>query len=176
MFRDSLESKNTEFDDIICRNKDIIFNLLFRLTGDFHTSEDLFQETFLKVHKGLNNYRGDSKISTWIYSIALNVYKDYGRKKKWHLPTVDHSKNEHNLQSAEYTDPEAQYILKEEKKDIQLHLNDLKDSLKVPVVLHYLEGLSIDDISRVTGKTVTNIKVSLHRARKVLKKRMVMKA
>jgi len=69
----------------------MVFNLLFRITGDFHLAEDLFQEVFLRVYKNLSTFRGKSRLSTWIYSIAINVYREYYRKKKififdrWHL-------------------------------------------------------------------------------------------
>ena len=157
------------FDDLVKENKNMIFNLLFRLTGDYQLSEDLFQETFIKVFNGLRNFSQKSKPSTWIYSIALNVFRDSTRRKRWRL--LEHSTPEirEKNEQKDPIDPETQFIIREEKRVIQKKINRLKETLRIPIVLHYLEGLSINQIAKVTDKTPDSVKVSLHRARKKLK-------
>ena len=147
----------------------MIFNLLFRLTGDYHTSEDLFQETFLKVYNGLEGFSQKSKPSTWIYTIALNVFKDSTRRKRWQLTKRNPSENEEKKEQKDPVDPETQFIMGEEKRAIQKKITRLKETLRIPLVLHYLEGLSINQIAKAIDKTPDSIKVSLHRARKKLK-------
>jgi RNA polymerase sigma-70 factor (ECF subfamily) len=160
------------FDDVLRENRDKIFNLLFRLTGDFHTSEDLFQETFLKVYRGLNGFHGASGVSTWVYAIAFNVFRDHVRKKKWGLlPSVQVWNRTQDTDGDEKFSPEKNLLLKEESTQLQKILNELKANLKVPTVLYYLDGLSIRDIMHITGRTNTDIRVSLHRARKIIKKK-----
>ena len=167
-----VEQTGYTFETVLNKNKDAIFNLFFRLTGDFHVSEDLFQETFLKVHTGLRNFKGNAKPSTWVYTIALNVFRDYVRKKKWN-PFIQEITDCENLDSrADSQTPEEQYIQREEKAGIQKHVCALKPALRVPVILHYIEGFSIPRICELTGRSASDIKVSLHRARRILKKRM----
>ena len=163
-----MEQKPTVFDEVLQENKDIVFNLLFRLTGDRHISEDLFQETFFRVYRGLRNFRGDAKFSTWVYKIALNVFRDYVRKKRAR-PSVE-AENPGIL--VDSLTPEEQYIAREEKSRVQEHMRTLKPKLRVPVFLYYKEGLSIARISELTRRSHSDIKVSLHRARKILRARM----
>jgi len=162
--------QSLNFDKIVNENKDKIFNLLFRLTGDYHLSEDLFQETFLKVYNGLRGYKGESKISSWIYSIALNVFRDSIRRKRWRLLKINDTENYESYETVDENNPEKQFIENEEKETVIRKINKLKESLKIPLVLYYIEGLSIHQITEITGKTKDTIKVSLFRARKKLKK------
>ena len=160
------------FDDVLRENRDKIFNLLFRLTGDFHTSEDLFQETFLKVYRGLNGFKGTSGVSTWVYTIAFNVFRDHVKKKKWGLLSSPQDRSwKQGADGDETFSPEKNLLRKEESTQLQKILNELKTNLKVPTVLFYLDGLSIRDIMHITGRTNTDIRVSLHRARNILKKK-----
>jgi RNA polymerase sigma-70 factor (ECF subfamily) len=158
------------FDDVLNKNRDRVFNLLFRLTGDYHTSEDLFQETFLKVYRGLDNFDGKSRVSTWVYAIALNVFRDHARKRRWGLlPSGRADSNNQETKEDETFSPEDDLIRKEERTLLQQTLNGLRTTLKVPTVLYYIDGYSIRDIMEVTGRTQTDIRVSLHRARRIIK-------
>ena len=163
-----VEQKPATFNAVLQENKDTIFNLLFRLTGDRHISEDLFQEVFLRVYRGLPHFKGNAKVSTWVYKIALNVFRDYVRKKRAG-PSVE-AENPGIL--VDRLTPEEQYIAREEKSRVQEHMRALKPKLRVPVFLYYNEGLSIARISELTGRSQSDIKVSLHRARKILRARM----
>jgi RNA polymerase sigma factor (sigma-70 family) len=143
-----LKSPHIDFDSLLHRHKDMIYNLLFRLTGNHHTSEDLFQETFIKVYRGLQSFKGKSQISTWIYSIAVNVFKDHKRKNSRNLPGSSIDDISENLPADTNTpNPETQVLREEEKNRLQAHINSLKKSMKIP----------------------GSIKVSLHRARNSLK-------
>jgi RNA polymerase sigma-70 factor (ECF subfamily) len=157
------------FNDLLKENKDRIFNLLFRLTGDYHTAEDLFQETFLRAYRGLGRYEGRSGLFTWLYAIALNVYRDHARKRKksyqeagafdaGDLPAPEHG-----------ADPEAVLLRKEEKVMLQEQLVALKPGLRVPVVMFYIEGMAVGRIAEITGRSEASIKTALHRARKQLR-------
>jgi RNA polymerase sigma-70 factor (ECF subfamily) len=171
----SVELQAHDFDTILHENKHAIFNLLFRLTGDFHLSEDLFQETFLKAYRSLGSYRGNAKLSTWIYSIALNVFRDHIRRNRWTHPfQISLLSDKSDFTSSEST-PEEQYIANEERMDIQKRLMELKPAFRIPVVLYYIDGFSISRIAEITGRSQSDIKVSLHRARKVLQKRMALR-
>ena len=163
-----MERAERGFDDLLKENKDRIFNLLFRLTGDYHTAEDLFQETFLRAYRGLDRYEGRSATFTWLYSIALNVYKDHARKRKktyFAAGAIDPGDFPAPESGA---DPEAALLRKEENAMLQEQLVALKPGLRVPVVLFYIEGMAVGRIAESTGKSEASIKTALHRARKKL--------
>jgi RNA polymerase sigma-70 factor (ECF subfamily) len=159
-----------QFDELLNNNKDRIFNLLFRLTGNYHFAEDLFQEVFLKVYRGLDRYEGRSKLSTWVYSIALNLYMDYWRRglKAQHNTGIADVSSLSNKDPAD--DPEAVFIRNEEQAELQKLIVSLNPALRVPVVLFYVEGMAVGEIAKVTGRSESSIKVALYRARKILKK------
>ena len=146
-FEDLVEHSEYQFTAIVNENKDSIFNLLFRLTGDYHTSEDLFQETFIRVYKNLACFKGGSKLSTWIYKIALNVFNDYCRKKRWKLLKKSNFDNNCDPEIENHETPELQYIFEEEKEYLQKKIRTLNKTLRVPLVLHYIEGLPINQIA-----------------------------
>ena len=160
-----------EFEAVFADHRDAVFNLLFRLTGDHHASEDLFQEVFLKVYGGLDRFDGRSALRTWITSIALNVFRDFLRKKRRRealslndLPGA--AQVEDGARS-----PEEALLAEDERNEVQQALNGLRDTLRVPVVLFYIEGLPVKEVAAATGRTESDIKVSLHRARRILKKK-----
>jgi len=164
-----VERAERGFDDLLKENKDRIFNLLFRLTGDYHTAEDLFQETFLRAYRGLDRYEGRSGLFTWLYSIALNVYKDHERKRKrTHQDAGIFDPGDFPAPESG-ADPEAALLRKEENAMLQEQLVALKPGLRVPVVLFYIEGMAVGRIADITGRSEASIKTALHRARKQLR-------
>jgi RNA polymerase sigma-70 factor (ECF subfamily) len=165
------EKEHYRFDEIVKKNRHLVFNLLFRLTGDYHLSEDLFQETFLKVYRNLDEFSEKSKLTTWLYSIALNVYKDHAKKKKWILLRNGAHREQDGALSTNLMSPEDAMIRKEEIAHVQKQINSLKGNIKIPVILYYVEGLPVKEIAEITGRTLSDIKVSLYRARKILRKR-----
>jgi RNA polymerase sigma-70 factor (ECF subfamily) len=157
------------FNDLFNGNKDRIFNLLFRLTGDYHTAEDLFQETFLRAYRGFDRFDGRSAMSTWLHAIAVNVFRDHTRRSRKDRYEKIGADSEGFLSGGQRDDPEEALLKKEEHEDLQRLLVSLKPALRVPVVLFYIDGLSIRDISSITGKSEPSIKVALHRARNLLR-------
>ena len=172
-FEVSVERKTlpAEFEAVFADHRDAVFNLLFRLTGDHHASEDLFQEVFLKVYRGLDRFDGRSALRTWITSIALNVFRDFLRKKRQReaLSMNDLPGGVEVEDGAR--SPEEALFAEDERNEVQQALNDLRDTLRVPMVLFYIEGLPVKEVAAATGRTESDIKVSLHRARRILKKK-----
>jgi RNA polymerase sigma-70 factor (ECF subfamily) len=165
---DNVGEKTADFGAVLKEHGDSVFNTLFRLTGDYHLSEDLFQETFIKVFKGLSGYAGRAKISTWLYAIALNTLRDHKRRKAIPargLPDDDDLGDRS-------TSPDESLIRAEERNTLQKELRKLKESVRIPLVLFYIEGLTVHEIAGITARTPSDIKVSLHRGREILKKRL----
>jgi RNA polymerase sigma-70 factor (ECF subfamily) len=160
--------ETADFDTVLKTHGDSVFNILFRLTGDFHLSEDLFQETFIKVFKGLSGYDGRAKISTWLYSIALNTLRDHKRRKAAPTPGLP---NDDKLRARDPS-PDESLIRSEERNALQRELRKLKESMRIPLVLFYIEGMSVREIAGATERTQSDIKVSLRRGREILKKRL----
>ena len=166
-----LDVKNDlDFQAIFKENKDKIFNFIFRMTGDYHLTEDIFQDVFLKAYSGISKFKGKSNISTWLYSIAINSIRDELRKKKLNLFKITYINEENNNLKYKGKTPEEEMIEKEKKNVLQKELNKLNHNMRAVLLLYYFEGISVEGISQITGKTYENVKVLLHRGRKTLNK------
>jgi len=161
---------DVDFKAIFKENKDRIFNFILRMTGDYQLTEDIFQDVFLKAYKGISKFKEKSDISTWLYSIAINSTRDELRKKRLNLLKFTFLDEKNDSLKYKGKTPEEEFFEKEKKNTLQRELSKLNHNMKAVLLLYYFEGISVEDISKITGKTCENIKVLLHRGRKILNK------
>ena len=148
---------------------------LGKLAGD-NEADDLTQETFARVSRSLNNFRGQSSLSTWIYKIATNTAIDRIRKNK---PA------KHNLAYDALEDVEDKNIWTGESRALDNHvirkeMNDcirdvvfkLPETYRTVIVLSEFEGFKNEDIAGILGLGIESVKIRLHRARLKLKEEL----
>jgi len=173
-----------EFDSIYKEYHPKILRYLIKLTGSSDDAEDLTQDVFIKVQKGLENFRGDSKFSTWIYKIATNTALDKIRSP--YSKRIVHQKVSSEDSEESNPEPEAQdtwsgekspsleqdYVKDEMSTCIKGHIEDLPPDFKAVVYLSELEGLKNKEIAEILGVTLDTVKIRIHRGRKILKKEL----
>jgi RNA polymerase sigma-70 factor (ECF subfamily) len=156
-----------------------IVGYLKRLVGD-PEAEDVAQEVFVKISRSLGGFRGESRLSTWIYRIATNTAMDHLRKSssRQAARTVD-IPDEGDLSADErvlFQDnaplPDTALIRKDMNECIRGLVNDLPDNYRIVLMLGDLEGLTNAEISDILGLSLDTIKIRMHRARRQLKKAM----
>jgi len=162
------QTKENHFKSIVEENGDQLKRICRYYNSDAEDQKDMYQEILVNVWKSLDNFRGDSKISTWLYRIALNTAltfngKTYKRAKLF----ID--KDVQNLNIL-FDDDE---VLLKEKREVELEmlyneLNQLSVVDKAMITL-MLEGLSSREIADVIGLTEPNIRVKLHRIKEQLR-------
>ena len=144
-------------------------------------AEDLTQETFIKINRGLPNFRGDSKLSTWIYQIASNVAKDRFRsgsfqnvqKRTLSKPGAEERQPDRNVWTGEREPLADQQMVKKEMDQCILeYVDDLNADYRAVLILSEYQGLKNKEIAEVLGVSLDTVKIRLHRARTKLKKRM----
>ncbi len=178
-----MDSDELEFNRIFKEYQPKILRYLTCLTGPYE-AEDLSQEVFIKVESGLKNFRGESKLSTWIYRIATNIAVDRMRNpsfkykvnegissesvQKDDLETED--KDPFTGESAESTD--QQYVRKEMNSCIRNFIENLPENYKAVVILSELEELKNKEIAEILHLTLDTVKIRLHRARAQLRKKL----
>jgi len=152
-----------------------IFNYIFRMVRSKPDAEDLAQDTFVKAFSALNKYDNTFEFSTWIYRIALNVCRDYFRKKKLFFfslsaPVGDEEESELEdfIPQNSFHNPDDVVLNDELRKKLEKSIAGLPIKFREVIVLRHLEGLSYEEISSVTGLPVGTVKTYLHRARKKL--------
>jgi len=165
---DSVRKGNeADYSIIVDRYKDKAFSLLKRMLKNEQDAEETLQDCFIKAYNSLNNFKGDSKFSTWFYRIAYNTALTKLSSKK--------RKTENEMTSIDgHFDLRSDYdLVNSETKDLNKFINDLVNQLPekhaTVINLYYLNEMSCDEISNILNLSVSNIKVMLHRSRNALK-------
>jgi len=173
-----LEGAQESFDLLLERYLKAIYNFIFRMIGDPKEAEDLSQETFLKVWTNLKKFKRNKRFKVWIYQIARHTTIDFIRKKKT-IPFSDLSysndeDNEKNFEDSLKDDgfsPLENMEKLELENTVQSVLNELPPYYKDVIIFHYLEQLTFDEISQITGESLNTLKSRHRRALVVLKKK-----
>ena len=170
--------ENLNFDELVLKYKDMVFNLCYRFTGNYHDANDCAQETFLKAYKGFKNFRAEANFSTWLYRIGVNTCKNYVRSLAYRMRKMmvflDRPKANGNpgpaieIQDNTYS-PEASIEKKEQEEQLQRAIDALPEDQKSVVILRDIDGLSYDEIAEITGLNLGTVKSKLFRAREVLR-------
>ena len=155
-------------DDLVDEYKKPVFAFILRLVNDHYLAEDLFQETWIKVIRYIKSFRGDSKLSTWLFQIALNQCRDTMRKKKYiHVP-LEEAEN-----IAGSTTPDAEHIFVAD--EVRKIVAELPLKMKEVVVLKYFHDLHDKEISQITGIPSGTVNSRLHRASDIMRKKWTLR-
>ncbi len=143
-----------------------------RLGGPDCDVEDVVQEVFIAVHHQLPRFRGDSRLTTWLYAITANTLRDRRRKQKlraWLTGTAEDAAG-HLVSEAPSADDalEAQ----QQARKVYAALNEMKEKFRNVLILHELEGLSGEEIGALLDAKAATVWVWLHRARVDFAKRL----
>ena len=152
---------------LVNRYKDLVYTLSIRMLKHREEAEEVAQDTFIKVFKSLDKFKGDSKFSTWIYKITYNTCLDRIKKNKKRLNDV--AIDEFTFNKLETINNALDNLIKEEKHTlIKNCINKLPEDSSALLTLFYFEELSLDEISQIINVEANTIKVKLFRARKKL--------
>ncbi len=163
----------TDFDDVFATYERPIYGYVLKMVENEATAEDLTQEVFLKIHRGLSSFEGKSKLSTWIYRIATNVCLD-------HFRSSSHKKGRATVSLEEELPPEGEgaqdgvpgidegVVKKEMSGCVREFVDELPQDFRAVVVLHDFQGLKNREIAEILGCSLDTVKIRLHRARRKL--------
>jgi RNA polymerase sigma-70 factor (ECF subfamily) len=152
---------------LVAKHKNLVFSIALKILNNREDAEEVAQDCFLKVFQALKTFEKKSKFSTWLYRIVYNAAISKTRKKKLELVPMDNYVI-HNYTldevsgSIDEIDPEQQRIM------IELAMERLTDDENLLITLFYKGENSIEEISNITGLSMSNVKVRLHRIRKKL--------
>lgn len=168
--------RNMKFETIFDEYHPKILRYLTRMVGA-NDAEDVAQEVFDKVHRGIEGFQGESRLSTWIYRIATNAaidrsrstsYKHEKERRPFEDATANGSSSLPESPSIPITD---QLVIRKEMSDcINEFIDALPPDYRTVLVLSDLEGLANKEIAEILGISPGNVKIRLHRARTRLKK------
>ena len=158
------------FQELVERHKDLVFALIARTVQDRSRAEDLAQEVFLRVHRGLPYFRGEARLSTWIYRIVANVcVQDQSRA----APTVSLDALQADPSTSQAATPsvsDRQFGDLELRDRLEKAIARLPANYRLLVAAHYLQGIAYEDLADALELPLGTIKTQLHRAKRQLRR------
>ena len=160
-----LRGDQRAFDQLVLNHQEKVRQFMYRATGDVDDTNDLAQETFIKVYHQLHRFRHQSEFPTWLYRIAANVLSTHFRRRSFRqwLPLVD------RLAADPATNPDDAADL---RRELLAQLPRLPARERQVVILRGLQELPVADAARILGTSENVVKVAYHSARKKLKERL----
>lgn len=150
------------FERLVGRYRDVVYRIAARIAGE-DEAEDVTQDTFLRAYHRLGRYRGDGPFRAWLLQIAQNTaLTAASRRKVGAIPLTALEEEEPVAAPASLADDiEA----RERRRRLDVKVKGLSPQHRTVLVLRDIEGLSYDEIARVTEAPIGSVKARLHRAR-----------
>ncbi len=176
-----IQGDTTAFGELVRRYGDSLLGYLTRMTGSIEQAEDLFQETFKRVHEKAETFQG-SRIKSWLFAIATNVAIDgFRRGKRLQVTSLDQKLDCADDEGQEFGavavadnsyGPSQKAIMTERKERVRQALELLPAKQRATLVLAYFQQLSYPEVAQVLGCSVGTVKTQMYRALKTLAQRL----
>lgn len=151
-----LDGEKTAFDSIYQSYEEYVYHICLGILGNPDDARDAMQETFVSILSGLNRFKFNSKLSTWIYRTAVNQCMDAIRFKK-------RKPQQCSFEWIGSSEQVERDILREQA--VRASLMELKPQYRTILVLRYFQELSYDEIAQIMKWSMDNVRMTLHRAR-----------
>jgi RNA polymerase sigma-70 factor (ECF subfamily) len=168
------------FKALVDRYQALVINTCYNLLGNRHDAEDVAQEVFFQAYKGAKEFRGEAKISTWLYRIVVNRSLNFIRDKKrfgWLRSLSSLLEGERQeaseVQASNSDRPDFALESKERNVILQKAIDSLPESQRTAFVLHKYEGLSYQEIAEISKHSVSSVESLIHRAKLNLQKQLL---
>jgi RNA polymerase sigma-70 factor (ECF subfamily) len=163
------------FKTLVETHQKRVFNTVLAIIQDFEEAEDVSQEVFMEVYQSVSKFRGESKISTWLYRIATTKALEQIRKKKAakrfaFFTSLFGENNEILHESVDFIHPGIVIEQQENAKVLFKAINQLPENQKVAYTLNNIEGLSYQEITEVMQISLSSVESLLFRAKTNLRK------
>jgi RNA polymerase sigma-70 factor (ECF subfamily) len=167
------------FKELFDSNVTLVHNVCFRMLGSRQDAEDVTQEVFLEAYKSLHRFRFESKLSTWLYRIAVNRSLNHQRKRKlerW--LSLDFEVGEGGAEGSAFADtavnePDSLLEKEDTERIVQNAIGKLSERQRIALLLHRYENLPYQEIAKIMGVSVASVESLLHRAKETLAKRLL---
>jgi RNA polymerase sigma-70 factor (ECF subfamily) len=162
-------SDDRAFEELVITYQHRVFGVAQRMLGSAAEAEEIAQETFLRVHRSIAEFRGEARLSTWLYAIASRLCLN-------RLASSERRLRRDDADALERIPGGTDAAARLESREVEAALEDaiaaLPDDRRIVVVLRDLEGLSYEAIAEVLGLELGTVRSRLHRARMDLKAKL----
>ena len=179
-FLKALNNKETAaFRVLIEDYQNMVFKACYHILNNVEDAEDIAQEVFVEAYMSISSFRGDSKISTWLYRIAINKSKNLLRKNKWQSlvqrfgKLVPGEKNDFETEDMDARNAMLSLEKSEEKKILKMAMDSLPENQRIAFSLNKYEELSYQEIAEIMQTSLSAVESLIHRAKLNLQKKLV---
>ena len=170
----------TAFAALMEENEKMVFNVALRYTRNYDDASDVSQEVFIKAYRSIDGFKGDSKLSTWLYRITVNVCLDFARKNRLQVKSIQDMAPENEdgepfelpIPDTTY-DPSALAEKKELREAILAAVDSLPAASREIVVMRDINGMSYNEIAEALHIELGTVRSRLARARIRLRNKLV---
>lgn len=167
------QGDESAFKKIVETWQDMVYNTAIGIVQSAEDAEDVAQEVFVQVYQSIHSFKGESKLSTWLYRITITKSLDHERKKKRKkrsgiLKTIFGGDDE-TIEVPDFHHPGIEFDNKERAAILFRAISKLPENQRIAFTLNKVEGLSYQEISEVMENTVSSVESLLHRAKNNLK-------
>ena len=162
------------FEEIVRKYQKKMFNISYRITGDYNEAAEVTQDAFVSAYRNIKNFKGKSRFSTWLYAIVVNLSRNRLKQIRTRALKEQFSINDPvdtagGQVQREYASPDLSVLDKLEKREVEQRvqgcINALDNEFKEVIVLRDIQGFSYDEISDMLEIAGGTVKSRLHRAR-----------
>ncbi|HTE17760.1 MAG TPA: sigma-70 family RNA polymerase sigma factor [Armatimonadota bacterium] len=161
------------FETLFRKYQTYVYNIALGMLGNGEDAADITQETFLRLHRRLDSFRGDSSFSTWLYRVAVNLciteLRRRGRSRFQFLEDMAHDEDPRSQEAG--PSPVDVVELEEDRQVVHQVLRTLPPDYRAVMVLRHFQQLAYEEIAEVLGLSLSQVKTRLFRARKMFKDR-----
>jgi len=162
----ALQGNQKAFRRIVERHHSTAYAVVRSVLGNSDEVDDVVQNVHIKIYRGLASFRGESRLSTWIYQIARNEAINVARKRRLEGPPVE----EVVLPAGESSNPETAYGRTELGEQMETAMADLDENYRMALELRYMGERSYEEIAEAMGLPVGTVKTYIYRGKVQLKK------
>jgi RNA polymerase sigma-70 factor (ECF subfamily) len=149
------------FGELVDRYKNLVYGMVWRMVGDRSQADDLAQEVFLKVYRGLPYFRGEARLSTWIYRIVANVCTQARSSRTAERPTLSPVREPGAADTA-FADFEL-------RDRLEKAIARLPENYRLLIAAHYLDGVQYEALAEALDIPIGTVKTHLYRAKRRLR-------
>jgi RNA polymerase sigma-70 factor (ECF subfamily) len=159
------------FAELVERYKNLVYGLVYRMAADRGQVDDVAQEVFFKVHRGLPYFRGDARLSTWIYRIVQNVCLQTHTPAQARRAAVDVSLDQPDAagRRRDPGKPDAAFADLELRDRLEKAIAKLPDQYRMLIAAHYLNGVQYEALAETLNIPLGTVKTHLYRAKRRLR-------
>lgn len=174
------DGDNTAFRELVTLYQGMVYKTCFHLLRQPEDAEDIAQDVFIEVYESIGQFRNQSKLSTWLYRIAINKSLNQLRKNKWKnmLHSIDHffSNDKNNgLDIEDMSSENSPHSIdyKERSRVLQSAIAGLSENQRIAFTLNKFEELPYQEIADIMGLSLSSVESLIHRAKLSLQKKLV---